>query len=402
MKIKSMSGLSLYVVIFIGLVGCGGGSSDGNNSSSNDKVDEPNSQPQNPTPVEPIQPKPELIELEDTATLPSLPLNNNPLAMQANYQGLDDLRSGVYDIDIGRYEDNNTMGYSCTDEKKKYCTFVKQYKLNEVSNEITTKNWMYEPTLKQWLSVEDGIPRNLFYNKYFSGDIVSLDGKWDSEYKMSLPNYLTGFEVGAGKLDFDKGRLKYEVIIEPIMLSGGAKKYNINFRLIEGEVLAIEDGNFIAAVGQSVDRNKYLTLKDYRESHTSLENFVCVPSFDRGGLVFNKNTLGAKLYAIEPFCTNKVYDLEPKTLEEGVKTIEGNKVIYLNNFTDLDNYSFKYTSELQFLKVIALDKDGIAQLGNAYQPGFAYATETKMYDRKGIYQYIDSTTDEPTALALPF
>ena len=161
---KNLS-LSLLILLTGSLVGCGG-SSGSDNATSNEQINTEKPKPEKPKPENskprPEIPKPEAVELKDTLTLPSLPLNNKPLDIEANNDGLNDLKTGIFDIDIGRYEDNNPQGYSCTDKNRTYCTFVKQYKLDESLNKVVERHWMYEPALKQWLSVSDGITEDFF------------------------------------------------------------------------------------------------------------------------------------------------------------------------------------------------------------------------------------------------
>lgn len=392
---------SLLMVLTASLIGCGGssGGDSDNQSSQPVKPETPNTV--TPKPELPVQP--ERVELKDTSALPLLPLNDSPLNIEASIEGLDDLKNGIYDIDIGRYDDDNPQGYSCTDKNRKYCTFVKQYKLNESLNQILEKHWMYEPTLKQWFSVDNGITEDPFYNLVFTGDNLNYNGKWGNRSELGYPSYKSNFRIGAGELIFDKGSSKYKVIIESIMLAGGAKRYNINFLLTEGEVITLDDVNFFSGENLSGDKNKYLTLKDYRDAHSSIENLVCAPNLSKSGLVFNKDTLGATIYTIQPNCTYIIdYNVSSQTLQEGVKTVAGKKVIYLSNSTDISLESSKNTSQQQYLTAIALDSNGVAQMGKSYQPGFGYSTETQIYDRKGIYQYMEATTNDPEALVLPF
>lgn len=402
---KNLS-LSLLILLTGSLVGCGG-SSGSDNATSNEQINTEKPKPEKPKPEtskpRPEIPKPEAVELKDTLTLPSLPLNNKPLDIEANNDGLNDLKTGIFDIDIGRYEDNNPQGYSCTDKNRTYCTFVKQYKLDESLNKVVERHWMYEPALKQWLSVSDGITEDFFYNRYFTGDTLSYNGKWGSRDELTFPDYRSDFKVGAGKLIFDKGSSKYDVIIKAVGLPGGAKRYNIDFILTQGEVITLEDVDFFSGNNQSGDANKYSTLKAYRDAHSKIEDLVCALKLSNSGLVFNKDILGATLYNIQPVCTYAInYNVSPQILEEGVKTVAGKKVIYLNNPTDMSLEASKNTSEQQYLMAIALGSDGVAQMGRAYQPGFGYSLETQIYDRKGIYQYMEITSDDKEALVLPF
>lgn len=390
--------LSMSITLVASLAGCGG-SGDSDSKSTVPSVEQP--KPIEPTKPIPVKPNPEPQVLEDTSTLPGLPINDNPLDFTPSFVGIDDLKAGIFDIRIGQYNDNNPQGYNCTTEKGSYCTFVKRYKLDEEKNLIVEQHWMYEPTIKQWLSIDNGIPEDLFYNRVFTGDTLNFNGRWGNRNELGSPSYRSNFRVGNGELVFDKGSSKYKVIVEPITLAGGAKRYNINFMLTEGQVIALDDVSFFSGQDESGDNKSYSTLKNYRDSHSSVENLVCIPDLS-SGLVFNEKILGATLYAIYSACT---YDIDnkvlPIVLEEGVRSISGRKVIYLSNPTDMKLQSSNSTSEQQYHLAIALGSDGVAQIGKAYQPGFGYSLETRLYDRKGVYQYME-TTENPEALILPF
>ena len=352
----------------------------------------------------------------DTNSLPTLPSNDQPLALNKNSAAIQTLADqGIYKTTSSTILSFGGGKYDCDGKNTDalgetiYCQVVTKYKYDSASKNITSVNWIYEPTKQSWRKITlNGDDRN-FYNPFShdSNGLVSDGKKWLTA-KLDLKK--TPAVIDNGSLTYTIGDAKFLLTLPTTSLannySGGvtystdAKKYVPQINLIKGEYISLEKRGIW---DNSDDGNVYNTLGEYRSKHISKDSVVCFYPMDwSAGVVFDKNQSTATRYKLDTGCGTTIKnDTTPIMLTEGVKTIADKKVIYLSNVPD--NYLADNTSENQFLYAVALNSKGIPAQGKAYQEGYAeqeftrnpYLNRTAVIDRLKVKNVSVAKKDLP-------
>ncbi|WP_207401757.1 hypothetical protein [Psychrobacter pygoscelis] len=376
-----------------------------------------NPKPTNPKPTNPKPTNPKPTEtLVDTNSLPTLPSNDQPLALNKNKAAIQTLADqGIYKVTSSTILGFGSGKYECdgknTDALGKtiYCQIVTQYKYDSASKNIVSVNWIYEPTKQSWRKITLIRDDRNFYNPFFhdSYGLVSDGKKWLTT-KLDLKN--TPAVIDNGSLAYTIGDAKFLLTLPTTSLannhsrgvtySADAKKYVPQINLIKGEYLSL---NKRGTWDKSDDGNVYKTLGEYRSKHISKESVLCFYPMDwSAGIVFDKNHSTATRYKLATGCGTTIKnDTTPVMLTEGVKTIADKKVIYLSNVPN--NYRADNTSGNQFLYAVALNSEGVPAQGKAYQKGYAeqefthdpYLNRTAVLDRLKVENVSVAKKDLP-------
>ncbi len=425
-KLLSISTVTIFATAITACGSDGGGDSNGSNVDSEPEPNIPISpQPVEPTPtlpqpsepVEPQYPNSNII-LENTATLPDLIADTNPIQLQPSSDGIAALQSGVYTVD-SRYVSSNNYDYDCENRLDEItCIVVTRYQLDAQSKDITIATWIYEPTKRQWRSaVRAGDETRLVdFNIQDNGGLTSDGRAWIYE-----PFSLIGsdFNVETDRLVYNYGQSKLDLTLAPvdysnqyrsgesynaIQFSEGAEGFDFSIKLQQGQLLHLQLAEK-SSFNPTENTAPYNTLGKYRQVHSTRDLPGCFRAYSySASLIFYPNSLGADLYQSNKFCeeTGQVVTGVPILLQEGVTTIGNRKVIYLSN-PDVPNAAqSQSTSQAQYLWAIALDEEGQPYQGRAHQVGYAERKTPDIFNKVALLDRVKRLSRDSEALDTPF
>ena len=360
------------------------------------------------TPIKPSTPPVTNGPLVDTAILPNMPVNSQPLSLAGDAAAISAFSTGVYTTSNLRIIGMGNQTIDCPAQgntNTTTCPGIVKYQLDQ-NNKLIVSGWAYMPISKKWIQLSE--KTGVFDRSFGFGDLYYDGSNWSKSNfelaKMSARTTPTTLSYNLGRTELSIiGHVAApspasQSVMGGVGYSSNAKALSYRVAITQGEYMTLKKAGFWK---KADDGNTYQSLAAFRAAHTQKTQPLCltVDTSDQG-VVFNPNQVGAQFVKLNGICALQLDErVAAVNTEEGVKTLAGRQVIYLGQ--DPKARTSNNSSESQFLWALALTDAGTPAQGKAYQKGYVSNVSDEFYNEAAILDWLKAKHGYNASLALP-